>query len=325
MVSRRAVIGLGVAAGAMMVGGAVTAAAYSSALNRAREKTSPSLSSTIDTRFGTLEYAERGDGLPLLMSHGTGGGFDQGLLFAGPLLTKGYRIISPSRFGYLRSSFPSDPSSANQADAFVQLLDHLAIEKVAIAGGSAGALSAIEFAIRHPDRCSMLLPIVPAAYAPGRDAVSADNPPAGLDLAMTLLRSDFLFWSALTLLPDAMTGTLLATNPALLKTVDATEQARAREILWAILPVSARADGLLNDARLAGHPAPQALEKVSAPTFVFSVEDDRFGTAKAARHIAANVAGARLTIYPTGGHIWLGHNTEMFNQIDELVRKTALT
>jgi 2-hydroxy-6-oxonona-2,4-dienedioate hydrolase len=250
------------------------------------------------------------------MIHGTGGGFDQGLLFTQELLAKGYRIIAPSRFGYLRSSFPSDPSSANQADAFVELLDHLHIDTIAVAGGSAGALSAIEFAVRHPDRCAALLPIVPASYTPDSEAVTADHPPEGLPAAMSPLRSDFLFWLGTVVASDLMIGTLLATDPALLKTVEAAEAERAREILRSILPVSRRADGLINDAQLAGHPAPSALETITTPTFAISVEDDRFGTAKAARHIAASVPDARLTVFSSGGHIWLGHDRELFDQID---------
>src|SRR5688572_11598232 len=65
-------------------------------------------SDIIQTEYGQLEYATAGNGSPVLMIHGTGGGFDQGLTFTEGLLPHGYRIIAPSRFGYLRSSFPSD-------------------------------------------------------------------------------------------------------------------------------------------------------------------------------------------------------------------------
>ena len=85
-----------------------------------------------------MEYAVAGSGPPLLMIHGTGGGFDQGLLFTEKLAAHGVRVIAPSRFGYLRSSFPADHSSEAQADAFVALLDHLKLERVVVAGGSAG-------------------------------------------------------------------------------------------------------------------------------------------------------------------------------------------
>jgi 2-hydroxy-6-oxonona-2,4-dienedioate hydrolase len=64
-----------------------------------------------------------------------------------------------------------------------------------------------------------------------------------------------------------------------------------------------------------------ALDRITAPTFAISVEDDRFGTAKAARHIAASVPQARLTIFPTGGHIWLGHDRELFGQIDAFLKE----
>lgn len=325
MVSRRLMLGLGLSATGLAAGAGLTWTAYGAAMDRARAAVDPLLSSVIDTPLGPLEYAQAGSGKPLLMIHGTGGGFDQGLLFCRPLLERGYRVIAPSRFGYLRSSFPADPSTANQADQFVHLLDHLGLDKVAIAGGSAGALSAIEFAIRHPDRCAALLPIVPATHTPDAAAVTADTPPAGVPLAMNLLRSDFLFWLGLTLAPEPMIGTLLATDPALLKSVDAAEAARARDILWSLLPVSQRADGLINDAGLAGRPAPQALETITAPTLALSVEDDRFGTARAARHIAATVPGARLTIYPTGGHIWLGHDAELFAGIDRFLEEIGYT
>lgn len=321
MVSRRTLIGLGIAGAGVIAAAALSDVAYAEAMRRASATCDPALSHLAPGRHGDIEYADTGTGTPLLMVHGTGGGFDQGLLFGRPLIDLGYRLISPSRFGYLRSSFPADPSSANQSDAFADLLDHLGIDRIAISGGSAGALSAIEFAVRHPDRCAALLPIVPATYVPGPDAVTSDAPPPGIDIAMALLRSDFLFWSGLSLLPDAMTGTLLATDPALLKQVDVTEQQRARDILWGILPVSRRADGLINDAKLAGHPAKSALESIAAPTLTISTEDDRFGTAKAARHIAATVPGAKSIIYPTGGHIWLGHDHELFAAIDGFLKE----
>jgi len=317
MVSRRLLLGLGVGAGALAAGGGVTALSFSAAMARANAAVSPELSSVITGRHGDLEYAEAGSGTPLLMIHGTGGGFDQGLLFARPLLERGYRVIAPSRFGYLRSSFPAEPTSANQADAFIDLLDHLGIERIAVAGGSAGALSALEFAARHPDRTAALLPIVPATYVPGRTLTQTQPPDIGP--AMLLLRSDFLFWAAVNLVPDLLTGNLLATDPALLETVSPIEAARARDILWSILPVSRRADGLMKDAMLAGNPAPSDLAAITAPTLTISVEDDRFNTAAAARYIATTVRAARTIIYPSGGHIWLGHDAELFASIDSFL------
>ena len=110
-------------------------------------------SQTIEKSFGTMEYAVMGEGEPLLIVHGAEGGFDQGLDMTGAMAGRGYRLIAPSRFGYLRSTTPGDPTTAMQADAYVQLLDHLGIDKVVVVGISAGAWSSLQFAIRHPDRC----------------------------------------------------------------------------------------------------------------------------------------------------------------------------
>ena len=320
MVSRRALLGLGVVTAGLAAGGGLTALTYTNSIAQARSLVAPELSKVVPTRFGDLEYAEVGTGTPLLMVHGTGGGFDQGLFFAKRFSEAGYRVIAPSRFGYLRSVFPADPSSENQADAFVDLLDTLRIEKTAIAGGSAGALSALAFAIRHPDRCAALLPLIPASYVPRATPVES-VPPAQMQMALTVLRSDFLFWLAIVTMPDFLTEALLATKPALVKAADRGEQERARHILESILPVSRRVDGLLNDARLAGNPAKMAIETISAPTLAVSYEDDGFGTAAAARYIGEHVPLARVHVFPDGGHIGIGHDAESFALIDSFLKE----
>ena len=281
---------------------------------------STSGSGVISTRSGQMEFAEAGEGPPLLMIHGTGGGFDQGLAFARPLVQAKWRVIAPSRFGYLRSDFPENPSSEAQADAFVDLLDHLGIGRLPVVGGSAGALSALAFAIRHPDRCSALVPIVPATHVPGRPA---PRPTSALASAIIEwgLQSDLLFWAGIRFAPDRMIATLLATDPALVHAASPLEQARTKAVLHGILPVSTKTRGLLNDGRLAGNPASMDLASIRAPTLAASVEDDRFLTADAARHIAATVPGAQLLLYPTGGHIWIGHDAALFREVDVFLRR----
>lgn len=318
MVTRRTVLTTGaIAAGVVAAGSMWAGASFAAALRAAEDRVS-SGSQVIDTSFGRLEYAEAGTGRPVLMIHGTGGGFDQGLDFCRPLIGADYRIIAPSRFGYLQSDFPDDPSSERQADALAELLDHLGIDRLPVAGGSAGALPALAFALRHPDRCSALVAIVPASYVPGRPATPGPSGFAGT--AMTaMLRSDFLFWLSLSTVPDMMIGTMLATDPALLATAGPAEQQRVRRILTGILPISRRTRGLVNDARLASNPAPMDVARIAAPTLAISLEDDRFGTCDAARHLATEVKGAKLVTYPTGGHVWVGHDAELFGEVDRFL------
>jgi pimeloyl-ACP methyl ester carboxylesterase len=310
---------LGLTALAVAVAATVLSATdYRRVLAHARKRTARG-STVVATRAGAMEYADEGAGTPLLMIHGTGGGFDQGLAFAHPLAAMGFRVIAPSRFGYLRSEFPADASSEAQADALVDLLDHLHLDRVAVAGGSAGALPALAFAIRHPERCAALLPIVPATYVPGRPAPRPTR--LGAAIIEWGLKSDLLFWTGLRLAEDRMIETLLATDASLVHAASAVEQARVRWILRGILPISARYRGLLNDAKLAGNPQPMSIERIRAPTLAVSVEDDRFGTADAARHIAATVPGARLLIFARGGHVWVGHDAELMSAVAGFLRE----
>src|SRR5208337_4241735 len=109
-----------------------------------------------------------GDGEPALIIHGAGGGFDQAIDIAGVLAGRGYRLIAPSRFGYLGSPLPTDLVTAMQADAYAELLDRLGVSRAFVIAISAGAWSAMKFAIRHPQRCRALVLLVPADYLPPR-------------------------------------------------------------------------------------------------------------------------------------------------------------
>lgn len=315
--TRRQLLGMGLVAGTAVAGGTLLRAAYQADLAAARARIT-SGSRIVSTVAGLIEVGESDGDRPVLMIHGTGGGFDQGLRFADALLARGLHVIAPSRFGYLRSDFPADPSLAEQADALAALLDHLGIDRIAVAGGSAGALSASQFALRHPDRCAGLVRLVPAANVRDRDPV--EFTPLQAWLVRRLLSSDLLFWLAEQTMPRWLIGTLLATDPALLDRVTPAERERAFVVLHELLPISARVRGLLNDGQQAGRPARMDFRQIAMPTLVVSTEDDRFGTAQTARDIATQLPNARLVIFPDGGHLWLGRDESVADEVQRFVR-----
>jgi pimeloyl-ACP methyl ester carboxylesterase len=153
--------GLSVATGA----GGLVFLRYNSELRRARHA-ARSGGLIAHTTAGPVEYAETGAGIPLLSIHGAGGGYDQGLASVADLVGGGFHVIAPSRFGYLRTPVPRDASPAAQADAHAALLSELNTASAIVVGFSAGARSAVELAIRHPDRVAALILIVPGTYAP---------------------------------------------------------------------------------------------------------------------------------------------------------------
>lgn len=75
----------------------------------------------------------------MLVVHGAGGGFDQGLALGQGLAERGWRVIAASRFGYLGTPLPRDASASAQADAHACLLDALGIERAAVLGAASSA------------------------------------------------------------------------------------------------------------------------------------------------------------------------------------------
>lgn len=278
-------------------------------------------SEVVDSPWGPIEYADVGAGPPVLMIHGSGGGFDQGLAFSAPLAREGVRIIAPSRFGYLRSAMPEAATVEMQADALDWLMQRLGIEQAVLIGGSAGALSATQLALRHPQRCRGLVLLVPAMHAPDRlpDANAAPDP--GTQWVVNgVLGSDLLFWAGIRSAPDFMTRMVLATEPATVKAAAESERMRARSVMFHILPVSARKAGLLMDSATAGTPPPWPVERITCPTLAIGARGDLYETDKAAVEAARRIPDARLIMYAGGGHLWIGHDAELWRTIGSFVR-----
>jgi pimeloyl-ACP methyl ester carboxylesterase len=268
------------------------------------------------TACGPIEYSQMGQGKPLLVVHGAGGGYDQGLLFARPLADRGFRVTAMSRFGYLRTPLPADASPGTQADAHASLLDALRTDSTIVVGASAGAPSAMQFAIRYPERCSGLVLLVPLAWKPDDVPDSAPRPSRLAELILrSMVSSDAVFWMALHLAPNTLIEKVLGTPPALLVEASLSEQARIAEVIRSILPLSRRAAGLRNDALIASSLTRYDLESIRAPTLVVSVRDDLYGTFAGAQYTALHIPGARFVAYEQGGHLWAGHQSELLEEI----------
>jgi 2-hydroxy-6-oxonona-2,4-dienedioate hydrolase len=303
----------------LLLGGSGIFAIYARDLANARARL-VGRSSILETSLGTMEYADVGQGEPILIVHGAGGGFDQALDMAGGLAEQGFRLIAPSRFGYLRSSLPAQLTTEMQADAYVELLDHLGIAKVNVVSISAGAWSALQLAIRHPDRVRALVLFVPADYLPPGMTIQ------GGAMVRAIFNSDFIAWAALKvmpLLPGGMSRVMLGTDPAVIRAADREERARVRQVLEHLLPVAPRVAGMNFDVAAAAERRPYAIEKITCPVLAISAEDDRFGTAKRAKLIVDNVANGQLIVFPTGGHALVGHMVDAVREGTKFLRAVS--
>lgn len=285
--------------------------AYNNDMTAARERISTS--KLIDTASGQIEYADVGQGDPILAIHGAGGGFDQGLLtaemFFDEEILNSHRVIAPSRFGYLQTPLPSgDASPVAQADAHAALLDALGIdEKVTVLGVSAGALSAQEFAIKYPDRVSVLILAVPAVWSP--ESAQEGSAEIGSDsfIANTVMRSDFIMW-VFTKVAYSQLLTYVGVPEDLQRSMTAQERDEAQRLVVAILPVSQRYEGGVQETVNMANKHRLPLESITAPTLVVDAKD--VVTYPGSKYAAEHIPNAQLVAFDTGGHLLVGHGEE---------------
>jgi pimeloyl-ACP methyl ester carboxylesterase len=271
---------------------------YQTDIEAARRRLAAREHHSIQTPYGSVQYAEHGGGPPLLFSHPLVGGFDLGLGCAETWIGDGFWVIAPSRFGYLGSSLPKGVLPGDQADAYAVLLDALGIERAAIVGYSAGGPSTIQFALRHPDRTAGLILI--GSALPGK----AGGPPKPV---AQLLFTDLVLW-ALKAYAPFLFARLLGTPKGFRLTPE--QWTAILESEESLFPIRPRKQGVLYDAYVSnpdvqGYP----LEEISVPTLIVNARDDGLAAFQNAARAAERIPGAELLAIDQGGHMLLGSET----------------
>jgi pimeloyl-ACP methyl ester carboxylesterase len=257
----------------------------------------------IETNCGAIEVAVRGEGEPVLVIHGIAGGFDQGLGIAASSLGDGYKVIVPSRFGYLGTPMPTDATPASQADAYVCLLDALGLERVSVLANSAGGTSAIQMALRHPNRMKSLVLISSAAPSVGEYMTLPPKP-----VIRFLFGSDFLMWTMTTHLQGVMKPAIGV--PEGYPLTDA-QQTVISDTIRSVLPIERRTEGFVFDMFTSNrdmdqHPEHYPMEEILVPTLIVHAVDDPLAKYENAQALAARIPNAELLAIPNGGHLFLG-------------------
>lgn len=258
---------------------------------------------SVRTPRGAVEvFIGGGDGPTLLTLHGAMGGWDQALLLADTLGDTSYRIVAPSRPGYLGTPLAAGRSPEEQADLYASLLDALGIGEVAVMAVSGGGPSAIHFALRRPDRCWGL--VLVSTVATTNDA----RLPLRFHLLKALARWPWLMRrmqrrpdgdferAAARSIPDPEMRARTLGDPeagALFRRLMASTAA----------DMSRRMPGTVNDVEVTrGREYP--LEEVRVPTLVVHGARDRVAPfAQHGRALAARIPGAELALAEDGDHV----------------------
>jgi len=262
----------------------------------------------IDIAKGPVEYAERGEGPPLLCVHGGPGGYDQGLVLGEFFRANGFKIIAPSRPGYLGTPLATGSTPEEQAGVLAALLDALQIKEAAVIGASAGGPSSYLLAARYPDKVSALIEI---------DSVCLTYKPDVSPLQEKLYLSRAGIWLTRFFLdhfPEATIKSFLKTE----STLDRREIVeRAKHIIqeegkFASLKLlmatmsehfERRQAGVHNDLTRLAAITQLPLATVACPTLIFQGTADKDVTPSHAEYAHASIPGSELYWIKGGSHI----------------------
>lgn len=257
------------------------------------------------TRHGQIEYVSWGEGPPVLVVHGAGGGFDQGRLLARAIGGDGFRWIAVSRFGYLGSAMPPAPSTEHQAEALVDLLDALGIERVSVLAMSGGVPPSLKLAELCPERVERMMLLSSAPFTPFSPAV-ADRPvPTWVYSA--LLGNDVAYWT-LTKTARGQLERAFDARPDLRAAMSREEKMFVRDLVDTFLPASRRLAGVNNEVAAVSPAARFDLERIRARVIVVHARDDRLNPFEIGSAIADRIPQSRFLAFDRGGHLLLGHH-----------------
>jgi 2-hydroxy-6-oxonona-2,4-dienedioate hydrolase len=255
-------------------------------------------SEVVPSPLGDIEFKRGGKGIPVLIVHGSGGGYDQGALIATAILGEEFDWIAPSRFGYLRSTFHEGATFDDQAEAYTHLLDSLGLHKVAVLAMSHGGPSALLFAALYPERVSSLT-LLSCGVASSSDASQVKANQKG-DALTGIFKFDILYWVVCKLMRKQLLR-LMGASDGVIAALTTEQRTLVNQVIDYMAPVSPRYAGVTFDNK-ATMPN-ERVAAICAPTLIVHATDDSLQLFRNAEYAAANISGSRLLSFNRGGHL----------------------
>lgn len=251
------------------------------------------------TKQGPIEYRVVGQGATVLVLNGGHTNCDSPVGHEEFFLNQGYQLVIPSRPGYGHTPSHVGRTAEAFADALIDLLDQLHIEKVIVVGISAAGPTTLQLARRHPTRVSKV--ILQNAVTGGRFPDSIVRIGAYLVFNPWVER---LTWSAFRAFArfapmsalKMMVSSLSSLNAA---QVVATMTARQQQDTLAFLLASRSGAGFLHDL----HHQCGDLQRITAPTLVIGSKYDGSVDPSHASYAADYIPNADLFLSPAESHL----------------------
>ena len=278
------------------------------------------------TRFGPVEYTIDGDsGEYVMVMHGGPGGYDQTAAMFSDMFGKGFRIISWSRPGYLRTPLQDGRTFEEQADIAAALMDNLGIDRVALLGYSAGGPPAIYFTVKYPKRVWAL--ILECAVT-RKWEISSDNLEEKLYLGY-LVYDDAFLWTADAagqIAPRLIGMSTIEMESSLNRDAqkklldnimkDGRRVGVLKNMMKSMSPGELRENGMRNDVVQLEKVKDLPLKNIQAPTLIIHGTHDADVPVEDAHLAAREIPGSELYLVQGGFHVMA-----LADSIDEITGK----
>ncbi len=256
-----------------------------------------------------LYFEEHGSGPPLLLIMGitaAGSVWEKHLAY----WQKSFRCIIADNRGVGLSDIPAGPyTTAQMADDYAGLLDHLGLQAVKVVGCSMGSTIAQQLALRHPSKVQAMVLMCPWARCDNKAKAIFKNM---VDCKASLKPEDFALHMQLLIFSKSSWDDD--------ERVTEMEEGRKQASLQ---PDNQPLQGLEGQAAAcASHDVLNQLSQITQPVLVIGGSADIFTPGWMAKEVAANLSNATLHLYNGKGHVF---HWEELNDFNERVEKWLLS
>lgn len=249
---------------------------------------------TLDTPNYSQHYHEAGEGPTLILLHGSGPGVSGWSNFKGnfPVFAKHFRTIILDMPGFGLTAKPEFTRAypEHAAEAAVELMDALGIDKAHFLGNSMGGYAATELALAHPSRVDRLVMMGPGGlFVPVFSPDRSEGSKTMSEFMANPSRETMLAWV------DTMVGNKSVINDALI------DERLANALKPGAMQAAAEIFGSL--ARFPrAVPAFALAHTIEHPTLLTWGRDDRMLPLDGAMLAARRMPNAELHTFPNCGH-----------------------
>lgn len=260
----------------------------------------------VDVKGTKINYAEKGEGSPLILIHGGGPGASGVSNYRKNIdaFAQKYRVIVPDLPGFGQSENKYAPGAifTTLANVIIGLMDVLGIEKADLVGNSLGGGTSIRVALDQPHRVGKLILMGPGGSQPAYTPM----PTEGLLRMMTYYSGE---------------GPTIAKLKKVIELLVFDPSGITEPLLEERFKASIREDVVkappLRNAK--GHPDDnlwrQPLEKVTHETLLIWGREDRVIPLDAHVPLLKNLPNAHLHVFPNCGHWAQWEKADAFNAL----------